>query len=283
MKEITDPIVKHFRQLYDIDISKFDDAFLSRSILKRSADTLCDSPSSYCKHMEQNDLERKRFLDSLHIGYSEFFRNPLTFLILERFIIPEILLKLKNINRQEIRIWSAACAAGEEAYSLAMILEEQKHSNNGKWNYRIFASDISKEQIVKANTSTYSSETLNNMSLKRIRKWFTESPHDGLDDNKVFHINPDLKQNIEFSVFDLCDEQLTFPSGSIFGDFDIVICANFLFYYKTRYRKTILEKTGNALTNGGYLITGETERDFLFRNQYHEVFPESAIFRKNRF
>ncbi len=282
MKEITDPIVKHFRQLYDIDISKFDDAFLSRSILKRSADTLCDSPSSYCKHMEQNDWEGKRFLDSLHIGYSEFFRNPLTFLILERFIIPEILLKLKNTHRQEIRIWSAACAAGEEAYSLAMILEEQKHSNNGKWNYRIFASDISKEQIVKANTSTYSSETLNNMSLKRIRKWFTESPHAGLYDNKVFHINPVLKQNIEFSVFDLFNEQLSSPSGSIFGDFDIVICANLLFYYKTRRRKTILEKTGNALTNGGYLITGETERNFLFRNQYHEVFPESTIFRKNR-
>jgi chemotaxis methyl-accepting protein methylase len=58
-----------------------------------------------------------------------------------------------------------------------------------------------------------------------------------------------------------------------------VLCANLLFYYKDEYRRKIAEKIGNCLAKGGYLITGEAERDFFIGHNYHEVFPQSAIFK----
>ena len=88
-------------------------------------------------------------------------------------------------------------------------------------------------------------------------------------------------KDIDFSVFDLFSEQLSSPPASIFGDFNLVICANLLFYYKHEFRKIILEKVGSCLAKGGYLVTGETERDILLRYNYHEIFPQSAIFSIN--
>jgi len=81
-------------------------------------------------------------------------------------------------------------------------------------------------------------------------------------------------------VFDLFDEQLLCPPGCIFGDFDLVLCSNLLFYYKDEYRKSILERIGKCMKSGGYLVTGEVERDILLCHNFREVFPQSAIFQK---
>jgi len=109
--------------------------------------------------------------------------------------------------------------------------------------------------------------------MKRVKQWFTKHAD-------TYTIKPELKENIDFSVFDLFSEQLSAPPASIFGDFDLVVCANLLFYYKPEYQKVIVLKTGSSLANNGYLVVGETERDILQKHNYHEVFPQSAIFQK---
>ncbi len=107
--------------------------------------------------------------------------------------------------------------------------------------------------------------------MKRVSKWFTK-----LGDSYL--VNDELKENIEFSVFDLFNERYSCPPTSIFGDFDIIVCANLLFYYKPEYRKKIIKKTSNSLSKNGYLITGETERDILMQTGFREVYPQTAIF-----
>jgi chemotaxis methyl-accepting protein methylase len=128
-------------------------------------------------------------------------------------------------------------------------------------------------QVNKAVEGRYSANALDNVSLKRANQWFTKH-------GDVYTVKQDMKKRIDFSVFDLCNEQLVCPPASIFGDFDLVVCANLLFYYKPEYQKIIVEKAGNCLTNGGYLITGETERDIVLGYNFREVFPQSAIFQK---
>ncbi|MCX6307979.1 MAG: hypothetical protein NTY32_03790, partial [Bacteroidia bacterium] len=68
------------------------------------------------------------------------------------------------------------------------------------------------------------------------------------------------------------------PPESIFGDFDLIVCANLLFYYKPEYQNAILEKAVKALSKGGYLVTGEVERPLLIRNFFKEAYPFSAIY-----
>lgn len=234
-------------------------------------ETHCNSVEEYCSLLEQNKNEAEGFLNSLNISYSEFFRNSLTFSVLERIILPALILKKKDTRRKEIRIWSAACAAGQESYSLAMLLEEFINSDSEKINYLIFATDQCESLVNDAWEGQYSADSLNNLNLKRVKQWCTKH-------GDTYSVKQELKKNIDFSVFDLFSEQLSCPPASIFGDFDMVFCANLLFYYKPEFREIILEKTTTCLANGGFIITGETERDILIRHNYNEVFPQSAIF-----
>ncbi|RPH32085.1 MAG: hypothetical protein EHM93_10915 [Bacteroidales bacterium] len=272
MNEKTKHITKQLA-MHGIDITRFDAKFIEKAFQKCFVETLCNSDEEYLQHLRMNDDEVKKFLSSLHIGYSEFFRNSLTFSVLERIILPSIVLQKKSSKRKEIRIWSAACAAGQEAYSLAMLLEELKKGNDEKISYRIFATDQNQLSVNKAENGKYPIESLNNLSMKRVKEWFTK--HDD-----AYSIKPLLKENINFSRFDLFSHELSSPPESIFGDFDLVFCANLLFYYKPKYRDAILQKTNCSLANEGFLVVGEAERDILLKHGYFEVSPQSGVFNK---
>lgn len=260
--------------LHDIDISKYDESFLNKSLRNRINETKCESPEEYFSILKKNKKEEQLFLDSLQNNYSQFFRNPLTFSVVERIILPSLILKRKEGRGKEIRIWSAACAGGQEAYSLAILMEEYNDSSKSEdIGYRIFATDRCEDQLSAARLGKYDSSALDNLTMKRVKQWFRKH-------YETYSVLQKLKKKIDFSEFDLFDEQLSCPPASIFGDFDIVVCANLLFYYKPEFRKIILEKTCNSLAKGGYLITGETEREILLNYDCREVYPQSAIFQK---
>lgn len=273
MREINSPIAELILQTQGIDISKYDSTFLNKSIQKRIIETHCASIDSYFELIQSNLTESTHFVNSLCVSYSEFFRNPLTFSVLEKVIIPSIMMDKISSKRKEIRIWSAACASGQETYSLAILLKEFSIAVGEKINFRIFATDQSELQINEAQHGVYSDCALNNVTLKRLHQWFVKQDH-------TYQIKPELKENVDFSVFDLfCDEHSS-PPSSIFGDFDLVMCANLLFYYQPEFRTKILNKTSQCLSKNGLLITSETERDILAHSNFHEVYPQSAIFRQ---
>ena len=255
------------------DISKYDERFLTNTLQKRMQEIQCTNADEYLDIMKQNTGEAGFFLNLLQIGYTEFFRNSLTFSVMEQIILPSLIQKMKDSKRKEIRIWSAACSGGQEPYSLAMLMEELKNGEAEKFSYRIFATDQNEELVNKASKGHYNENALNNLSLKRVNHWFTKK-------GDTYTVKQELKNSIDFSVFDLFSGQFSSPPASIFGEFDIIMCANLLFYYKNEYRLAILEKTGNCLANGGYLVTGETERQILLDQNYTESIPKSAIFRK---
>lgn len=236
-------------------------------------DTRCCIFDEYFKLIEISLEEATLFVNSLQISYSEFFRNPLTYSVLERIVLPSMLQRQKEGKRNELRIWSAACAAGQEPYSLAILLGEISKHTNIKRNYRIFATDQSELQVNEAQQGKYLAADLNNVTLKRVNDWFDKK-------GDTYVVKQKLKNNIDFSVFDLFDQKFSSPPASIFGEFDLVVCANLLFYYKNEDRKKIIAKAGSCLAKGGYLVTGEVERDILIKYDYKEVFMQSGVFRK---
>ncbi len=273
MLEINGNIVDILGQASGIDLSRYDESFLQNSLQTRMTSTQCGSAKEYAALLKQRHDEVSCFSDSLHISYSGFFRNPLTFAVLEHIVLPRLIVqRADSRRRKEIRIWSTACAAGQEAYSLAMLLEEQHKANTPSFDYRLFATDQNEEQIYEAKRGHYSAASLHNLSLKRAGDWFSRQ-------GEVYVIDPRLKERTDFSVFDIFNEQLSCPPGSIFGVVDKVFCANLLFYYKKKYQHHIINKTAHCLVDGGFFITGETERDILLNIKHHEVFPQSGIFR----
>jgi chemotaxis methyl-accepting protein methylase len=254
------------------DVSIYEISFLNKTLQHRSTETGCKATKEYYTLLKQSSAEGKILIDALQNNYSEFFRNSFTFAVLERIVLPSILIKK---NKKEMRIWSAACAQGQEAYSMAMLLEEFKNGDKDRFKYRIFATDKCESQIKKAITGQYCTSDLNNVNLKQADKWFIKQ-------NDTYTIKPVLMENIDFSVFDLLNNTSSSPATSIFGDFDIVMCSNLLFYFNPESRKLIIDKVTNSISTDGYLVTGEAEREIFLNHNFTEIFPQSGIFQRKR-
>jgi chemotaxis protein methyltransferase CheR len=266
----------HIRQIIlaksAIDISVYDPSFLKKMIEDQIKRNCLKSIEEYALLLDKNEFEVKQLTENLSNSFSLFFRNPFTFSTLEYISLPTMLVELKGKNINELRIWSSACAAGQEVYSLAMLLEELKQNSKIDFKYRIFASDRSEKQIKLAKEGVYKEECLANVSLKRLKKWFKQ-------ENNSFLIDKNLQKNIEFSVFDLLNTKTHFPPESIYGAFNLIMCSNILFYYDKTGQELILEKIKKSMAPNACLITGDTERGIVSKSGFQEKFQLSAIYK----
>lgn len=269
MHEDVNHITQLLKELHGIDVSMYESSFLKKSIRQHMEKAACQSIDGYEQMMAANKNEAMLFADSLNVSYSVFFRDSLAFALLKRIIIPTMLFRKQH--KKTFRIWSAACANGQESYSLAIMMEELGNDHK-KTDYRIFGTDKDNERVKNAQSGFYNTEAVSNVTQEQIKKWFTRKENG-------YSVIPGLKKNITFSVFDLLDAKYSSPPESIYGGFDIVMCANLLFYYKTDYRKLIIQKIKNSLNKDGVVITGECERDILLNNGFQEAYPNASIFK----
>ncbi len=265
---------EQFHSISFPDQSLYDETFLQHCIQNRIQAIRFDGPESYLQELNRNGEERMNFQKTLQVSYSEFFRNSLTFSVLEKVVLPELIHRAHRDKRTKLRIWSMACASGQEAYSLAILLEECLEQQSEAIEYQLFASDQSASEIECSSEGCYSKNDMANVNLKRLDRWF-------LRKNDGYVVKQELRRNIHFSVFDVVSNPQSCPPDSIFGEFDLIFCANLLFYYKAESQDTILHKAETALSKGGYLVTGEVERSLVRQRLFKEHYPHSAIFQKN--
>ncbi len=257
---------------YARDISMYDQSFLIKSLDGRYIENGVNNSADYCRCLEENDAEADLLFSSLHITYSQFFRDPLTFALLEQLILPS-LISIKPEGR-EIRIWSAGCSNGQEAYSLAMLLSELIEVSGKEISFRIFATDISQEALDAGIVGSYDHKAVQNVKLKYLHKYFTKQ-------GETYAIIPQLRGCINFSTYDLLDLSTANPPESIYGDFDIVMCSNLLFYYKPYFQQVIIKKIQQAMSTTGYLVTGEAEKMFVeYETKLQAIATPSTVFKK---
>lgn len=251
-KELED-VVRVISQTLERDVSVYDESFLAKSIEKRVKSTLSETPSAYLRRVREDRSEAEAFFRSLIITYSEFFRGRLTFALLEQIILPKLIEEKASSGRSEIRIWSAGCAAGQEAYSVAILLDELVAGRGNEVSFRIFGTDISAHDVESAGKGVYGAQSMRNVTLKHVEGYFTRQ-------GAAYVISDRLRERINFSRHDLLDDLFECPPESIFGDFDLVMCCNLLIYYRPDLRRMMIAKLSGCLAHNGYLITGEAER-----------------------
>lgn len=270
--EITKTI-QIYKNIYNLDISMYDDKFLNQIIGNRLAVYEIQKPIDYIDTLKNNPEEAETLFKLLNNNYTEFFRNILTFAHLEQWILPNLMEKKQG---NELRIWSAGCSTGQEAYSLAILLENINVKKKEKTRYRIIATDINESALKEANIGIYNESDILKIRVKELKEYFIKS-------GDKYKINEDLKKNITFTKYDLLDNMTSYPQESIFGSFDLVICSNLLFYYNINNQEQILGKLVNAMDEDGFLITGETEKQIVSRfNHLYLSVPPSPIFKKRR-
>lgn len=252
------------------DVSLHDDAFLAKSLEKRLAATGGGTAAAYLDRLAGDPAEAEAFCRSLHVTYSEFFRNPLAFALLEALVLPSLAQERGEMGRPEIRVWSAGCAGGQEAYSIAILLDELVAP------CRIFASDIVAAELDAARQGVYGAATMQNVRLRHLHNYFDKR-------GDSFIILPRLRERVDFSLYDLLDPRSTCPPASIYGDFDLVFCSNVLIYYRPEVRQAILDKLRCSLAPAGYLVTGEAERAIVEQaGGFAPVAPPAAVFQRTR-
>jgi chemotaxis protein methyltransferase CheR len=248
-----DPVIAMMRQAHGLDIFQYAPTFLEQSLEKRRAATLSPDGPAYFQRLAQDRAEAEALQQSLFITYSEFFRNPLTFALLEMVILPSLVEARGPSGRTELRLWSAGCAAGQEAYSLAILLDELAQTRGQPVPFRIFATDRSETELSLARAGVYDAAATAKVGRQRLQQYFSRQ-------GETYHLAQRLKDQVDFSQYDLLDPQTTCPPASIYGDFDLIFCSNVLLYYRPETQRVIVNKTQRCLAPGGYFVTGETER-----------------------
>ena len=261
-----DDIMQAMAGSHGFDVSRYEDAFLRKAIAKRLAATGGGTVAAYGERLAGDRAEAEKLFYSLRIDHSDFFRNPLTFAVIEQVVLPA-LVEAKKKSGGEIRVWSAGCASGQEAWSLAMLLEELA----GPAPYRIFATDLAEPDMARAGV--YSAEAVGNVRARHLREYFSRQ-------GESFSVVPRLRARVDFSAYDLLDSSSASPAASIYGGFDLILCCNLLFYYRQEARRRILDKICHAVSSGGYFVTGEVERAMVSEHrELLAVLPPAAVFR----
>ena len=240
-------ILEAVRVTAGTDLTGHRRSMLSRSISERLTQRGMDADqySSLCR---ADAKECATLADSIAIHVSSFFRNPIVFEILAQSVLPR-LMEQKN----EVRVWSAGCAAGEEPYSIAILIQEElKRSRRRDVHPLIFATDIDPEILKAAEKAFYPRESLKETKLQVVEEWFLPKA-DG------FELCSGVKKGVHFSVDDLLSQQTGAPAESIFGGFDLILCRNVLIYFTEEKQKQILQRLYASLAKGGVLVLGNSE------------------------
>ncbi len=146
-------------------------------------------------------------------------------------------------SRASIKIWSSACASGEEPYSIALILKKNKCFNNAQ----ILATDIDNNALNTAKKGVYSKKSLTNVPKDLIKLYFTDKG------NNFLEIDDEIKKKVTFKRLNLLEDN--FP-----GHFDLILCRNVMIYFTEAAKEKLYFKFFNSLTKGGIFFVGSTEQ-----------------------
>lgn len=246
------------------DLSDFKTPFLLRRINTRMMAKGIREGSEYAKLLSGDPLESLKLYNSFSINVTEYFRDPKVWGTFASEIIPQI---LKQAKTDSIKIWSAGCATGQEAYSLAILFKESLE--NKKINFEIIATDMNKVSIGIAKVGLYDEK-----SLKKIPTWLIPKYFEKTDDG-LWLVRDDLKKNVKFILGDVLTCQLE--------PLDVIVCRNLLIYYSKSAQELLFKKFSKSLKSGGFVVLGmdETMIGTEGVKLFSAIFPRERIFKKN--
>jgi chemotaxis protein methyltransferase CheR len=183
-------------------------------------------------------------VEAMTTNESFFFRDIKPFDQFRQVVLPYLL--QTRAATKTIKIWSAACSSGQEPYTVAMILREERHRLNG-WHVDILATDLSTEILSKAQAGLYSQfEVQRGLPIQMLVKYFKQT-------GDRWQIDPGLREQIRYRPFNLLDEMTGL------GVFDVVFCRNVLIYLDQPTKQSVLERIAKQLTPDGFLYLGGAE------------------------
>jgi len=259
-------LLQEIRAQRGVDFTSYKLPTIMRRLQRRIVATNSDTLAGYLTYLRQTPDEYQRLVSTFLIKVTDFFRDADLFAHLRTEVLPT-LIAASRAHDNELRLWSAGCATGEEAYSLAILVCELLGDEVDQFAVRIFATDLDPEAVAFARRGVYTAGTLSGLSAEQLSRHFTEV--DG-----AYEVKKRVRGLIVFGQHDL-GQRPPFPR------IDLALCRNVLIYFAPELQRRALQIFAFSLRDGGYLVLGKAETTSPLPEYYTLEQSQLKIYRRH--
>ena len=226
---------------------------------------------TYCKFAmsDTKGTEIVFLLDALATNLTSFFREPQHFKFMAQTLLPELEKQRMAKNSRRLRIWSAACSSGEEAYTLAMVVQGKSPYFGGGGDFKILATDISTKVLAVAKKGLYGAKRVDAIPPQYKNKYFSRIDSNG---EAMYQVTSEMRKMVAFRRLNLMDP-LPFNKP-----LDIIFCRNVMIYFDKETIGRLVNAYYDILLPGGYLFIGHSESLSSLNHKFKYVSP--CVYRK---
>lgn len=262
--EVLGDLLQFLKDQLHINISIYKASALLRCMGYRMLAINTSTMRDYLNYLKQVPAESVELVKLLLAAYPHFFRDLDAFAYLKSTVLPELV--ARGYDRHcVLRCWSAGCATGEDAYSLAMLLADLLGAELPRWSIKIFATDLNQAAITFARCGLYPENLLQGLSPGYKEQFFDRADHG-------YHVKKMLRQMVVFGAYDLA-------SSTPFPGIDLIMCRNVLSYFTPETQERILAQFAFSLFPGGYLLLDKTEAIRPSSRLYRAVKRDMNVYR----
>jgi two-component system CheB/CheR fusion protein len=248
------------------DFSQYKTTTLNRRIRHRFALSRMGTIEAYIRFLSKNNEEQQKLCQDILIGATRFFRDPAAWEVIRYQVLPELINNFKS--EDQLRIWVSACSTGEEAYTMAILVDEAIRESEKAINYKIFATDLDSQALEAASNGIYPTAIANDVSAERLERYF-------IHDNSHFRVKRSLREMLIFAPHDLTNN----PG---FSRMNLVSCRNVLIYMQPQLQQRVLNLLHFSLINQGILLLGDTESLGELSGEFVAINVSCKIYSKRR-
>jgi two-component system, chemotaxis family, CheB/CheR fusion protein len=260
-----DVLLDYLRRSRGFDFTGYKRASLGRRIDKRMQAVGADGYLSYLDHLEVDPDEFTQLFNTILLNVTSFFRDPPAWDYLSAEVLPRLLAEKDDDG--PLRIWSAGCASGEEAYTLAMVTAEALGADAVRERVKIYATDVDEEALAQARQARYTAKQAERGVPPELLERYFERNGEG------YVFSKELRRSVIFGRHDLIQDA---PISRI----DLLVCRNTLMYLNSETQAHVLARFSFALREGGYLMLGKAEMLLGHTNLFTPLDLKRRVFRK---
>jgi two-component system CheB/CheR fusion protein len=250
-----------------IDFSRYRATTLNRRVLHRMAMTGCSELEEYLGRLTADPGEMEKLLDIVTIHVTEFFRDRDVFKSLEQGYVPALIDEKTGAGHGVIRAWSAGCSTGEEAYSMAMMIDRAVSRVSPNTHIEVFGTDVSEDSCRTARKGVYCDEKLESLPADVVEAYFEEK-------GQCRKVTSRLRSLVKFMSHDL----FTAPP---YSHLDLIMCRNVLIHFEHDVRDEIIANFHASLQDRGLFVLGKSEAlSGPLEELFELVEPRCKIYRK---
>jgi chemotaxis protein methyltransferase CheR len=222
------------------------------------------------KFHPEGRLEIRELLDLITIGETYFFRNKAQFDVLMKFVLPEIMQRKIYSRDKSIRVWSAGCSGGDEAYSIAIAIMEVIPFYE-EWGISILGTDINRNALACAEEAIYGEKSIAHLPKEYLGKYFEAR-------GSTYILKTNVRELVQFEYHNLAKDPFIHEK---MRNIDIIFCRNVIIYFDAQTTCQVIENFYDCLVQDGYLFLGHAETLWQITNKFEGVeFPQTFTYKK---